>query len=292
MGRGTKIAIAGIACALSAVAAGAAFADTGPISGGLGLQNPGTAVMQEIINFHNFLLWIITAIALLVLVLLVYVVLRYNRRANPTPRKFTHNMTIEVIWTIVPVIILVLIAARSFPLIFREEVIPPSAYSLKVTGNSWFWSYEYPDLGVTVTSNLLSEEDARAQHRPFLLATDNILYVPTHVNVQAIITSNDVIHSWAVPAFGVKQDAIQGRTNMAWFNVTREDTYYGQCSELCGLNHGFMPIEIKAVSEADFRRWVIAQGGHLPGAQQGAPGAPNAAPAPAGAAAPSGTPTR
>jgi cytochrome c oxidase subunit 2 len=263
----------------------------------MGMQPPATDVMREIESFHNFLLLVITAITALVLGLLIYVVLRFKRSSNPTPRKFTHNMAVEVIWTVLPVLILVVIAARSFPLIFREEVIPPSAYTLKVTGNSWFWTYEYPDLGVTVTSNLLSEDDARAQHRPYLLATDNVLYVPTHVNVQAIITSNDVIHSWAVPAFGVKQDAIQGRTNAAWFNVEREDIYYGQCSELCGQNHGFMPIEIKAVSEADFRRWVIAQGGHLPGTAASTPSATPAAtpsgtaPAGAGAApAPAGAP--
>lgn len=293
MKRGNWFTGVGVACVTGALSVGsAAYGDpvpgTGPVNGAMGMQRPGTEVMQEIESFHTFLLWIITAVAGLVLVLLAYVMLRYNRRANPTPRKFTHNMAVEVIWTILPVLILVAIAARSFPLIFKEEVIPPSAYTLKVTGNSWFWSYEYPDLGVSVTQNLLPQEQAGSR---YLLATDNVLEVPTHVNVQAIITSNDVIHSWAVPAFGVKQDAIQGRTNMAWFNVTREDTYYGQCSELCGQNHGFMPIEIKAVPEAEFRRWVIAQGGHLPGQQPvAAPGATPAAPA--GGAAPAGTPTR
>lgn len=270
MKRGLIASVVGGALLMSA---GAAHAKSGPTPGGVTLQEPATSVMRDIVNFHDFLLVIIAVVTAFVLVLLLWVMLRYNRRANPTPKKFTHNMLVEVVWTIVPVLILVAIAWRSFPLIFKEETIPASEYTLKVTGNSWFWSYEYPDLGVTVTSNLLSEADARAQNRPYLLATDNVLYVPTHTNVRVIITSNDVIHSWAVPAFGVKQDAIQGRTNESWFNVEREDTYYGQCSELCGQNHGFMPIEIRAVPREQFNQWVLENHGHLPGAQQAsAPG--------------------
>jgi cytochrome c oxidase subunit II len=271
---------------------GTAYATGEPVNGGMGFQAPATGVMRDIESFHSLLLYIITAITLFVLALLIWVMVRYNRRANPTPRKFTHNMLVEVIWTIVPVLILVAIAARSFPLIFKEETVPPAEYTLKVTGNSWFWSYEYPDLGVSLTSNLLSEEDAKAQHRPYLLATDNVLYVPMHTNVRVIITSNDVIHSWAVPAFGVKQDAIQGRTNMAWFNVDvpQEDTYYGQCSELCGQNHGFMPIEIRAVSREHFNQWVLSQGGHLPAAATTTPASATTTTTPA--AAPAGSPTR
>jgi cytochrome c oxidase subunit II len=241
--------------------------------------------MRDIESFHNFLLPIIIAISGLVLVLLLWVVIRYNRRANPTPRKFTHNMFVEVVWTIVPVIILVVIAARSFPLLYEEERIPPSQLTLKVTGNSWFWNFEYPDLGVTLTANPLPEEDARAEGRPYLLATTAPLLVPVHTTVRVLITSNDVIHSFAVPAFGVKEDAIQGRVNEEWFNVDNEGVYYGQCSELCGINHAFMPIEIHAVSREAFNQWVVAQGGSLAPAQA-------ASPAAGGPGTPPATPTR
>ena len=270
---------AGAALMMGAGVAGA----TAPVPGGVNFQTPATSVMRDIVSFHDMLLWIITVITIFVLALLIWVMIRYNRRAHPTPKKFTHNWFVEVVWTLVPVLILVAIAARSFPLIFKEETVPASEYTLKVTGNSWFWTYEYPDLGVQLTALPLDEEQARAQNRPYLLATDNVLYVPMNTNVRVIITSNDVIHSWAVPAFGVKQDAIQGRTNESWFNVDapQEDTYYGQCSELCGQNHGFMPIEIRAVSREHFNEWVLANHGHLPGAASGteAPAAPNAAPA-------------
>lgn len=255
-----------------------------PTPGGINFQAPATRVMRDIEAFHNFLLPIIIAVSALVLVLLLWVVVRYNRRANPTPRKFTHNLFVELVWTIVPVLILVVIASKSFPLLFEEERIPPSEITLKVTGNAWFWNFEYPDMGVTVTANPLEEADARAQGRPYLLATTAPLLVPVHTNVRVLITSNDVIHSFAVPAFGVKQDAIQGRVNESWFNVDEEGVYYGQCSELCGINHAFMPVEIHAVSREAFNQWVSAQGGTI---------ATQAAPEPAAEpATPAASPTR
>jgi cytochrome c oxidase subunit 2 len=251
--------------------------------------------MRDIHSFHNFILPIIGAVTLVVLGLLLWVIIRYNRHANPTPKKFTHNMLVEVIWTIVPVLILVAIAWRSFPLIYREERIPDNAeLTLKVTGNSWFWNFEYPDLGVNITANPLSEADARTQHRPYLLATTEPLLVPTHTTVRVIVTSNDVIHAFAVPAFGIKEDAIQGRTNETWFNVDTPGIYYGQCSELCGINHAYMPIEVHAVSREEFNQWVAAQGGTVAARQPGVSPAATTPPAqtPVQPAAPAAQPTR
>ena len=266
----------GVGAALVACA-GSAWAEPQP-DGALSFPPAATSIAREIHSFHDFILPIIVAISVLVLVLLLWVMVRYNRRANPTPKKFTHNMTVEVIWTIVPVLILVAIAWRSFPLLYHSERIPPAELTLKVTGNSWFWSYEYPDLGVTMVSNMMPEDEARAAGQPYLLATNNALYVPVDTTVRVLVTSNDVIHAFAVPQFGVKEDAIQGRVNETWFNVDRPGVYYGQCSELCGKDHAFMPIEIHAVPRAEFDQWVAAQGGSVAGAEP-APATPAAAPA-------------
>jgi cytochrome c oxidase subunit 2 len=236
--------------------------DTTARATGVNLQPAATEIMREITAFHDFLLWIIVPISVFVLALLLWVIVRFNRRANPTPRKFTHNILVEVIWTVVPVLILVMIAWKSFPLIYREERIPEQAeLTLKVTGNSWFWNFEYPDAGVAIAANLLPEEDARAQGRPYLLATTEPLLVPVDTTVRVLVTSNDVIHAFAVPAFGVKEDAIQGRVNETWFNVDTPGVYYGQCSELCGVQHAYMPIEIRAVSRAEFDAWIAERGG-------------------------------
>jgi cytochrome c oxidase subunit 2 len=286
-----------IAAVASVALTGPAQAMVGaPTPGGHDFQQPATQIMREIIDFHNFLLPIIIFISVFVLALLLWVIVRYNRRANPTPRKFTHNMLVEVIWTVVPVLILVAIAWKSFPLIYREEQIPPNAeLTLKVTGNSWRWDFEYPDLGVRMTANLLPEEEARAQGRPYLLATDAPLLVPVGTTVRVLVTSNDVIHAFAVPAFGVKEDAIQGRVNETWFNVDRPGVFYGQCSELCGVNHAYMPIEIHAVSRAEFEAWVASNGGTMASAETPADGAAPAegeAPPAEQPAAPAATPTR
>ena len=266
---------------------GAAQADQ-PVDRGLNLQSAATPVMEEVVGFHDFILVIIAAVSAFVLALLVWVMLRYNRRANPNPRRFTHNTFVEVVWTIVPVLILVAIAWRSFPLLAHSERIPPAEITIKAIGNSWFWQYEYQGMNVNVVSNLLGQEEARAERRPYLLAVDNPIYVPVGVNVRLLVTSNDVIHSWAIPAFGVKEDGIPGRVNEGWFNVSRPGTYYGQCSELCGLNHAYMPIEVRAVPRAEFERWVAAQGGSLAQAEP----TPAASPATAPAAAPSNAPSR
>lgn len=266
---------------------GSASASVAPQDRAIDLLPAATEVMRDIREFHGFLLAIIVPITVLVLALLLWVIVRYNRRANPTPRKFTHNLTVELIWTIVPVLILVAIAWKSFPLIVEQEQRRSDAeLTLKVVGNSWFWSFEYPDLGVQGASILLPEADARAQDRPWLLAVDNPIYVPIDTDVRLLITSNDVIHSFALPAAGVKEDAIQGRVNEAWFNIDEPGTYYGQCSELCGKDHAFMPIEVRAVSRAEFEQWVSANGGAFADA---APAAPAAAEP---GAAPTGAPTR
>jgi len=265
-------------------------------------QPPASQMMQQIHDFHNFLLPIIIVLSVFVEALLIWVMLRYNRAASPTPKKFTHNITVEVIWTVVPVLILVAIAARSFPLIYQQETIPEAELTLKVTGNSWFWNFEYPDQGVTIAANLLPEEDARAEGRPYLLATTEPLLVPVDTTVRVLVTSNDVIHAFAMPALGVKEDAIQGRVNETWFRIDSEmveegtTVLYGQCSELCGVNHAYMPIEIRPVSRAEFDAWVAAQGGTVATAET--PAAPAEAPAttpttPAGApSAPATTPSR
>lgn len=291
MRRGALIAAAAAAGAFLAGGVAEAAAG-GPTQGGLNLRPAATPLMADIVSFHDFLLAIITLITALVLALLLWVIIRYNRRTNPTPRKFTHNMVVEVVWTIVPVLILVAIAWRSFPLLYEQERVPADAeITLKVTGNSWFWGFEYPDLGVQVVSNLLPEEEARAQNRPYLLAVDNALYVPVDTTVRVLVTSNDVIHSFSVPEFGIKEDAVQGRINEAWFRADREGVFYGQCYELCGLNHAFMPYEIHVVSRDEFDSWVTAQGGSLASGEETVP--PDAAqPADQEPAAPAGTPTR
>ena len=276
-----------------------------PTAGGIDLQPPATPIMAEIREFHGFLLPIIVAISVFVLVLLLWVTIRYNRRANPTPRKFTHNMLVEVIWTVVPVLILVAIAWKSFPLLFREERVPATAeLTLKVTGNQWFWQYEYPDQHVSVTSLLMPEADVNAynqQHtgqeqKIYLLSTTAPIVVPMDTDVRVLITSNDVIHSWAVPAFGVKEDATQGRVNDTWFHIDShmvgpgDHTFFGQCSELCGKDHAYMPIEIRAVTREEFNQWLAQQGGTL--AFGAAPPAAGPAAAPAAGPAPAQTPTR
>ncbi len=301
MKRGT---IAAALAAITAFGAGAAEAASFPQDGGTNFMAPATRIMEEITSFHDFLLPIIIAVSVLVLALLLWVMVRYNRRANPTPRKFTHNILVEVIWTVVPVLILVVIAWRSFPLIYAQERIPPDAeITLKVTGNSWNWTYEYPDMGVQITSVMLSEEEAAAAGRPRLLGTTEPLVVPVDTTVRVLVTSSDVIHSFAVPAFGIKEDAIQGRVNETWFRVESDmidgqEYFYGQCSELCGKDHAFMPIEIRVVSRPEFDQWVASQGGTVASAEPapaapapvGATPAPEGAPAaPAGAAAPTRT---
>jgi cytochrome c oxidase subunit II len=226
----------------------------------LGLQQSASPVMDDVVWFHSFLLYIIAAIAAFVLVLLIIVMVKFNARANPMPSKTTHNTFIEVLWTVVPIVILAAIAVPSFRLLFLQQTIPPADLTVKAIGQQWFWQYEYPDSKVELTSIMLKEDERKAQKptEPRLLAVDNDLVVPVNKVVRVLVTAdpNGVIHAFAVPAFGVKIDAVPGRLNETWFKATREGMYYGQCSELCGKDHAYMPIAVRVVSEQDFAAWL------------------------------------
>jgi cytochrome c oxidase subunit 2 len=251
------------------LAAGPVLASAGrPDPWELGMQDPVTPVAERIHAFHDgLLLPLITAITLVVLGLLIYVMVKFNAKANPVPSKTTHNTAIEVVWTVVPVLILVLIAVPSFRLLYFQRVIPQADMTIKVIGNpSWNWTYEYPDLGlnedgsakVSFTAYLKPEEEAKAANEPYLLATDVPVVVPVNKVVKLIVTSDPegIIHAWTIPSFGMKIDAIPGRLNEDWFQATKEGIYYGQCSELCGKDHAYMPIEVRVVSEADYNAWA------------------------------------
>ncbi len=214
-------------------------------------------VMERINSFHNFVLIIIIAIAVFVTLLLAYVIVRFRASANPVPSKFTHNPLIEVMWTVIPVLILAVIAVPSFRLLFFQDSVPNPEMTLRVTGHQWFWTYEYPDQGSFVFDAVMLRDDELKEGQLRLLETDNRVVLPIDTNIRIEITADDVIHAWAVPAFGVKTDAVPGRTNATWTRIDREGVYYGQCMELCGINHGFMPIVVEAVSKERFNAWVV-----------------------------------
>jgi len=222
----------------------------------LGLQQSASPVMDNIIWFHDFLLYIITGIAGFVLVLLVVVMVRFNARANPNPSRTTHNTLIEIAWTLIPIVILMFIAVPSFKLLFLQLNVPAADLTVKATGKQWYWSYSYPDNGQFEFDSLMLKEGQRKEGQPRLLAVDNEMVVPVNKTVRVITTGSDVIHSFTVPSFGIKIDAIPGRINETWFTATREGVYYGQCSELCGKDHAFMPIAVHVVSEQAFSAWV------------------------------------
>jgi cytochrome c oxidase subunit 2 len=242
-----------------AVAGAAAFGACGTASAELGqpapwefrLQGSASPVMDNITWFHNFLLVVITLITLFVLALLVIVVVKFNARANPVPSRTTHNSLIEVAWTIIPVLILVGIAVPSFRLLFEELDIPKADLTIKATGKQWYWSYAYPDNGKFEFDSLLAQDK-----QPRLLGVDNEMVVPVNKVIRVQTTGADVIHSFAVPAFGIKIDAIPGRLNETWFKATKTGMFYGQCSELCGKDHAFMPIAVRVVSDQEFAAWV------------------------------------
>ncbi len=263
----------------SLFAGGAAFAQELPIIGApeqgkIGFQVAATELMRDIHWLDNMVLIIITAITLFVVALLAICVVKYNSKANPEPASFTHNTPIEVAWTIVPVVILVFIGAFSLPVMFKQQEIPEPEVFIKATGYQWYWGYEYPDheidyegymIGVDSGNELTPETsqqlaDAGYTDEHFLLATDTSVVIPTGKVVVVQVTGADVIHAWAMPAFGVKQDAVPGRLAELWFEVDEgmEGVYFGQCSELCGLSHAYMPITVKAVSQADYDAWVAA----------------------------------
>lgn len=241
---------------------GAAFAGLGqPTPWEYMLQESASPVMDNIIWFHNFLLWLIIAITLFVLALLVIVVVKFNAKANPVPSKTTHNTAIEVAWTIIPVLILVAVAVPSFRLLFQQLEIPKADVTIKATGNQWNWTYAYPDDKIEFTSIMLSDAE-RAKINPpppRLLGVDNEIVVPINKVVRVQTTAADVIHSFAVPAFGIKIDAIPGRLNETWFKATKLGWYYGQCSELCGKDHAFMPIAVRVVNDDEYDAWKKKQ---------------------------------
>ncbi len=251
----------------------------GQPDGRMGLQDQVTPIGREAAGFHNYILMpAITIITLIVLILMIYVILRYRRAANPVPSRTTHNTLVEVIWTLVPVLILIVIAVPSIRLLANQYSPPNADLTVKVIGNQWYWTYEYPDHGIELTSNMLPEQadaepgsrfrtDADGAPR---LAVDERMVVPVGATVKLIVTSADVIHAFGVPAFWVKMDAVPGRLNETWFRAEREGLYFGMCYELCGARHAYMPIAVEVVSPAAFQAWVASKGGTMPGAQTAA----------------------
>jgi cytochrome c oxidase subunit II len=250
------IAIAALA-ALLLMPDGAALAGLGqPSPWQLGLQQSASPVMDDVVWLHSFVMWIITAITIFVLGLLVVIMLKFNANANPTPSRTTHNTLVEVLWTVLPVVVLVIIALPSFRILFFQLNTPPADLTVKVTGVTWNWKYNYPDNGDFEFDSLMLTDKERKADQPRLLSVDNEMVVPVNKVVRVQVTGFDVIHAFAVPSFGIKIDAIPGRLNETWFTATREGWYYGQCSELCGKDHSFMPIAVRVVSEADFAAWI------------------------------------
>jgi len=240
--------VAGVAL----VTGGTALAELGqPAPWEYGLQGAASPVMESITYFHDWLLIVITVITLFVLGLLVTVVIKFNAKANPVPSRTTHNTLIEIIWTLGPVLILMAIVVPSFKLLFEELDLPKADLTIKATGKQWYWSYAYPDNGKFEFDSLLAQDK-----QPRLLGVDNEIVVPVDKVIRVQVTGADVIHSFAVPAFGIKIDAIPGRLNETWFKATKMGMFYGQCSELCGKNHAFMPIAVRVVSDQDFAAWV------------------------------------
>ena len=282
MGMGKRaLGMAAGAIALTAftvLMAGSAMAEPlmgQPTPGGIDLQPAASVLKRDAIWFHTaILLPMCIGISLLVLGLLAWIVIRYNAKANPTPARWSHNTLIEIIWTVVPVLILVGISLFSFRLLFAYHDMPTPDLTVKATGNQWNWAYEYPDQGVSeYISNMLPEDEAKARGVPYRLAADEPLVVPVGQTVRVLVTGADVIHNFALPAFGLKTDAVPGRVNETWFKAERTGVFYGQCSELCGVDHAFMPIEIRVVTEAEFAAWVVSKGGSMtPASAAAAPG--------------------
>ena len=246
-----------------------------PTPGGMDLQPAASVLKHDAIWFHNaILLPMCFLISGFVLALIIWICIRYNKKANPTPARWAHNTTIEIIWTILPVMILVGISLFSFRLLFAYHDMPTPDLTVKATGNQWNWAYEYPDQGVPeYISNMLPEAEAKAKGVPYRLAADEPIVVPVGKVVRVLVTGADVIHAFALPAFGLKTDAVPGRVNETWFRAERTGIFYGQCSELCGVDHAFMPIEIHVVSQAEFAAWVVSKGGSMtPKTAEQAPG--------------------
>ncbi|MCE8555676.1 cytochrome c oxidase subunit II [Ruegeria pomeroyi] len=232
-----------------------------PVDGGMGFQPAATELARELQSLDGMILVIITAICLLVAALLVWCIVRFNSRANPTPAKFSHYTPVEILWTVGPILILVFIGAFSLPVLFNQQEIPEGEINIKVTGYQWYWGYDYTDEGFGFESFMLGRDDLEDHgysQDEYLLATDTAVVVPVGKVVVMSVTGADVIHSWTIPAFGVKQDAVPGRLAQLWFKAEKEGIYFGQCSELCGKDHAYMPITVKVVSEAEYAKWLAS----------------------------------
>jgi cytochrome c oxidase subunit II len=249
-----KHVLATLALALAGLAVGGAHAEQ-PQPWELGLQPAASLSAERIDSFHSLLLWIITLITVFVLGLLLYVVWRFRASKNPAPTRTSHNTLIEVLWTVLPIMILVIIAIPSFKLLYYVDKTHDAELTLKAIGHQWYWSYEYPDSKVSFDAMMIEDADLKpGQLR--LLDTDNRVVLPVHTNIRLLIASTDVIHAWTVPPLGININAVPGRLNETWVNIEREGVYYGQCFQLCGINHGFMPIAIQAVSKQAFAKWL------------------------------------
>ena len=212
--------------------------------------------MREIVNFHNnLLLPVIIAISVFVLFLMIYTCIRFRASKNPNPSKTTHNVTVEVLWTLIPCLILIVMAVPSFKILYKQDTIPKADLTIKAVGYQWYWGYEYPDENIIFESYMIKEENLK-ENQPRLLTVDNEVVVPVNKVVKVLITANDVLHAWALPSFGVKRDAVPGRINETWFKAEKVGTYYGQCSELCGIQHAFMPITVRVVTDEEYAVWL------------------------------------
>ena len=222
----------------------------------LGFQEAASSTMRDIVNFHDkLLLPIIIAISVFVLFLMVYACIRFRASRNPNPSKTTHNVAVEVLWTLIPCLILIVMAVPSFKILYKQDTIPKADVTVKAIGYQWYWGYEYPDENIIFDSYMIETKDLK-ENQPRLLAVDNEVVVPVNKVVKVLITANDVLHAWALPSFGVKRDAVPGRINETWFKAEKVGTYYGQCSELCGIKHAFMPITVRVVSEEEYAEWL------------------------------------
>ncbi len=252
-----RIGVFALAASLAGTAGAGQPGDGQPRDWQMGLQPAASTTMERVVDFHNLLLVVITLITVFVLALLLYVMYRFSERRNPVPAKTTHNTVIEVLWTAVPVIILVVIAIPSFKLMYYADRVEDADMTIKAIGHQWYWSYEYPDHGDFTFDAIMLSDDEREEGQPRLLATDNFVVLPVDTKIRLLVTADDVLHNFAMPAFGIKLDANPGKINETWMEITREGTYYGQCSEICGAGHSYMPIAIKAVSKAAFDEWVV-----------------------------------
>ena len=222
----------------------------------LGFNDSVTSVMSDIVHLHDrILLPIIVAISVFVLFLLLYSIFKFRASKNPIPSKTSHNTFIEIMWTVIPCLILIVIAVPSFRLLYKQDIIPKADVTIKATGYQWYWGYEYPDQNIAFDANMIETKNLKP-NQPRLLETDNHVVVPVNKVIKVLITANDVLHAWAVPSFGVKRDAVPGRINETWFKAEKEGVYYGQCSELCGSRHAFMPITVRVVSDKQYNEWL------------------------------------